>query len=114
MPWILLGILLALALLAGCRTVTEVRDPRRGAPDAQAQYFDLTQREEEASKPVDPATCKHVFEQIGVHPIQEMRNGMPMGGLCVITRCIRCQQVRHECNPLYRGTYRPEDYEEGR
>ena len=99
-------LLLPLALpLAGCRTVKEVRDPNRCAPDAEAQYFDLTQKKQGESETVDPATCKHAFEQIGVHQIQKMQNGMAIGGLCVINRCLRCQEVRHECNPAYRGTY---------
>ena len=104
---VLLGVLSAALLSTGCRTVKEVRDPNRCAPDAEAQYFDLTQTEQEEAGPVDPAKCKHVFEQVGVHQIQKMQNGMAIGGLCVINRCVRCQQVRHECNPRYRGTYVP-------
>ena len=104
---LLLLLLPAAFLLAGCRTVKEVRDPKRCAPDAKAQFFDLTQKKEGGSETVDPNECEHVFEQAGVHQIQKMLNGMPVGGLCVINRCMRCQQVRHECNPHYRGTYEP-------
>jgi len=72
--------------LVGCRTVKEVRDPNRSAPDAEAQFFDLTQEEQGDSETVDPAKCAHIFEQMGVHQIQKMQNGMAIGGLCVINR----------------------------
>lgn len=99
-----LGLLLGLLLGGGCRTATEIRDPRAGAEDAKPTFHDLTSRPEgEEGKPVDPAKCKHVFQQVGVHTYKKMQNGMEMPGLCVITRCARCGEVRHECNPDYRG-----------
>ena len=105
-PLLALSILVSLGLLSlgACRTVTEVRDTNAGKPDAAPTWHDMTsQAEEQTDKPVDPAKCKHVFEQIGIHPYKKMQNGMEMPGLCVITRCIKCGEVRHECNPAYRG-----------
>ena len=95
---------LLLLASAACRTQQEVRDPLMVAPDAKPKYFDLTGRpEQDPSKRVDPDDCKHVYEQIGLHPYQQMRNGIPMGSLCTITRCLRCGEIRHECNPAYRA-----------
>jgi len=99
------GLALLLVLTsAACRTQQEIRDPLMVAPDAKPQYFDLTGKpDQDPNKRVDPDTCKHVYEQIGLHPYQQVRNGIPMGSLCTITRCLRCGEIRHECNPAYRA-----------
>jgi hypothetical protein len=41
--------------------------------------------------------CKHVYEQVGVHPWTRIVDGMPQTELCVIVRCARCGKVLHEC-----------------
>ena len=95
--------LLCLVSLGACRTQRESRDPRP-SENAKPQYFDMTRQfEGRDGKPVDPAKCEHMFEQIGVHPYENIRNGVPSIELCTIMRCLKCGEIRHECNPAYRG-----------
>jgi hypothetical protein len=76
---------------AACQTQpTEPQPPRVVGP----QLFDCRDEGDE-----EPAECRHVWQQVGVHGYTKMIHGIPSVELCSVLRCTKCGQVRHECRP---------------
>ena len=88
---------LALLFVVGCAT-TPAEPVVEDKPDAAPSFFDMTDADnnDEYEAP-DPETCDHVFEYYRSHSYQRMINGMPMIGICTVTKCAKCNQIRHEC-----------------
>ncbi len=89
------GVLLALGalLLAASACRSQPAEPQMPAV-VGPQLFDCRPEEDDA-----PKTCRHVWQQVGVHSYTKMIHGLPSVELCSILRCNKCGQVRHECRP---------------
>lgn len=87
---------LALLLLVGCAS-TPAEPVVEDLPDAAPSFFDMTDVENDEFDAPDPETCDHFFEWHGTHSYQKMVNGMRMTALCTVTKCAKCNQIRHEC-----------------
>ena len=91
------SIAFALLLAAGSAACSSRAPEPPPAPDAQPQVFDVRGDAKKEKPKADPAKCAHVWEQKGIHPYEAIENGIPMTEICVMTRCMKCGLVRHEC-----------------
>lgn len=82
-------------LLGACSSAKAAPPPPR--EDPQPKLFDMRRQAEARTPQADPAKCAHVWEQRGIHPYERIENGIPMTEICVMTRCVKCGLVRHEC-----------------
>ncbi len=89
--------ILALLLCVGCASST-TEPVVEDRPDAAPSFFDMTAVENDEFDAPDPATCDHFFEWASTHSYQKFINGMRMTELCTVTKCAKCNQLRHECH----------------
>jgi hypothetical protein len=88
--------ILALLLFVGCASGPDT-PAVEDQPDAAPSFFDMTDVENDEFDAPDPATCEHFFEWHSTHSYQKIINGMRMTELCTVTKCAKCNQIRHEC-----------------
>jgi hypothetical protein len=84
----------AAGLLSGCAGKRSAEPARPKQP--VEKVFDV--RDQATASP-EGGTEKHVhvWEQVGLHPYQVMRDGVPVAELCVVSRCSKCGATRHDC-----------------
>ena len=108
-PACLLGLL---AVLAGPGCTSSTPSPRQnldplyhGASGAGEYEVDPAMaalarrgpaRTPEKPPPAAEKPCEHVYEQVDTHPYLDPETGMP--SMCVVSRCVRCGRVVHDCN----------------
>jgi hypothetical protein len=49
------------------------------------------------TEPLPGPACRHVWQQVAVHPWTHVVNDLPMADMCVVSQCPKCGAVRHDC-----------------
>jgi hypothetical protein len=80
------AILLVVAL-TGCAS-----EPKAGTTVILPADAERVEAEEDPNAP-----CKHVWEQFAWHTYEDRSTGVPVSQICVVTRCPKCGEIRHEC-----------------
>lgn len=91
-----LGCAAVLLLSAACTGKSKKEAPPEKR-DAGAKIFDVREGAKRLAPDGEAEKCAHVWQQSGIHPYTAMREGLPNTELCVISRCVKCGAVQHEC-----------------